>query len=266
MKLIFLFLLPLALGMEPEAEPEAEPVAEPQPQTVSVEDVQILKLIKKQFDIKLAEKEAQVRRLTEVLGGPIRTIVGYDGGYWDECYEDVRQEFCDELEQAGIYDIDSVSLSTLRRYVPDIEGSVYYNLRAAHEHLTHGGGQASNMDLQRGSRYEAARKIQSVARGRAVRRAMKMDDEDAAAAPPAAADAEPEPEPEQEPHHVHAANLILQSEQWLYASEWDDRGEDDSEHTECTECGETSEDYDAFFTFCDDEYTRGSIPYTTQRN
>eukprot|EP01050_Picozoa_sp_SAG11_P021783 SAG11_NODE_3953_length_2134_cov_5.636364_1_plen_55_part_00 len=35
MKLIFLFLLPLALGMEPEAEPEAEP----EPQTVSVEDV-----------------------------------------------------------------------------------------------------------------------------------------------------------------------------------------------------------------------------------
>eukprot|EP01050_Picozoa_sp_SAG11_P053756 SAG11_NODE_31930_length_287_cov_18.835106_1_plen_83_part_01 len=83
MKLIFLFLLPLALGMEPEAEPE--------PETVSVEDVQILKLIKQQFDIKLAEKEAQIQRLTEVLTGPIRTIAGYDGGYWDECNEDVRQ-------------------------------------------------------------------------------------------------------------------------------------------------------------------------------
>lgn len=169
MKLIFLFLLPLALGMEPEAEPEAEPVAEPQPQTVSVEDVQILKLIKQQFDIKLAEKEAQVRRLTEVLGGPIKTIAGYDGGYWDECREDVEQQFCGELKQAGIDDIDCVSLSTLRQYVPDIEGSVYYELRAAYEYVTHGG--VGRMDT-------ATIKIQAVARGRAVRRAMKMDDED----------------------------------------------------------------------------------------
>eukprot|EP01050_Picozoa_sp_SAG11_P013375 SAG11_NODE_1558_length_4679_cov_139.454148_1_plen_869_part_00 len=153
--------------MEPEAEPEAEPVAEPEaepttepePETVSVDpqDVQILKLIKEQFDIKLAEKEAQIQRLTEVLGRPIRTIAGYDGGYWDECNEDVRQEFCDELEQAGIDDIDCVSLSTLRRYVPDIEGSVYYQLRAAYEYVTHGGGQAS--------------------------RAMKMDDEAAQPSP-----------------------------------------------------------------------------------
>eukprot|EP01047_Picozoa_sp_COSAG01_P104841 COSAG01_NODE_34120_length_553_cov_0.361233_1_plen_91_part_10 len=90
MKLIFLFLLPLALGMEPEAEPEAEPVGEPQPAPRVIHELDpismdILKLIKQQFDIKLAEKEAQIQRLTEVLTGPIRTIAGYDGGYWDEC-------------------------------------------------------------------------------------------------------------------------------------------------------------------------------------
>eukprot|EP01050_Picozoa_sp_SAG11_P035553 SAG11_NODE_13092_length_670_cov_2.821366_1_plen_211_part_01 len=173
MKLIFLFLLPLALGMEPEAEP--------QPETVSVEDVQILKLIKQQFDIKLAEKEAEIRHLTQrtnILARPIRDMV-LDGGYYNDCAEDLEQEFYDQLEQAGINDIDCVSLSTLRRYVPDIEGSQYYLIRAAYEHLTCG-GEASNMDLQRGNRYEAAREIQAVARGRAVRRAMKMDDEAAA--------------------------------------------------------------------------------------
>eukprot|EP01050_Picozoa_sp_SAG11_P021233 SAG11_NODE_3736_length_2257_cov_68.839203_1_plen_362_part_10 len=179
--------------MEPEAEPEAEPVAEPQPAPRVIHELDpismdILKLIKQQFDIKLAEKEGEIQRLTEVLTGPIRTIAGYDGGYWDECNEDVRQEFCDELEQAGIDDIDCVSLSTLRRYVPDIEGSVYYELREAYEYVTHG-------EEMKDICYLAARKIQSAARGRAVRRAMKMDDEDAAAAPEPAAEPEPAPAP-----------------------------------------------------------------------
>eukprot|EP01050_Picozoa_sp_SAG11_P009287 SAG11_NODE_862_length_6840_cov_35.328586_3_plen_626_part_00 len=206
MKLIFLFLLPLALGMEPE------------PETVSVDDVQILKLIKQQFDIKLADKEAEIRRLTQrtnILARPIEMIAGFDGGYWDMCREGVEQEFSDELEQAGIDDIDCVSLSTLRRYVPDIEGSVYYQLRAAYEHLTHGGGQASNVDLERwGPQTDAARKIQAVARGRAVRRTMKMDDE--AAEPEPAA--EPETAPDDPAAHIAHWNSILDGADELYSS------------------------------------------------
>eukprot|EP01050_Picozoa_sp_SAG11_P008255 SAG11_NODE_719_length_7564_cov_14.939317_2_plen_149_part_00 len=45
--------------------------------------------------------------------------------------------------------------------------------------------------------------------------------------PAAEPEQEPKPEepaaaePQAEPRHVHAANLILQSEQWQYASEWE---------------------------------------------
>eukprot|EP01050_Picozoa_sp_SAG11_P008192 SAG11_NODE_710_length_7643_cov_26.058177_1_plen_207_part_10 len=189
MKLIFLFLLPLALGMEPEAEPEAEPVAEPEaepttkpePETVSVDpqDVQILKLIKEQFDLQMQDQRAEYARFIDGMEEVYTVFKTIRSDEWHDEQTFVYEELEGELIQA-FGDCDHFSdydLATLGKAVPDLKNYRYYKMLKS----------ASFMDeivwktLIEPKR--AAVKIQAAARGRAVRRAMKMDDEAAQPSP-----------------------------------------------------------------------------------
>eukprot|EP01050_Picozoa_sp_SAG11_P021276 SAG11_NODE_3754_length_2250_cov_6.525802_1_plen_347_part_00 len=108
------------------------------------------------------------------------TIVDCD---WDEERRFVREEFEDELIQAfgnsDLYDIDQfgnyhdIDLATLVKTVPAIKNTRYYHMHESAKFM------AEIVWKTLLEPKEAAVKIQATARGRAVRRAMKMDDEDA---------------------------------------------------------------------------------------